>query len=245
MPTKSKYKNGILEFYDSTTQERVAPFAPVLFYDDFLSANTVVPAAGSSESGMHWVKKIVGSAPPTVAGVADGANGIVACTLTSASEKQDAALYFDDQRNFVLTQGCVFEARVKLAVLPTSNAELVWGLVGDWADGADAITYSAFFTADGSGEVICEMDDNATDASATSGVTLTANDWAVCRIDFSDINNVLFFINGNHVATSTTFAYAATGANATLQPFFQAYKASGTGVGTLQVDYVRVWQKRS
>lgn len=245
MATKSKFKNGILTVYDGQTHERVAPLAPLVFYDDFLGGDLAIPAAGSAESGCRWVKKIVGAAPPTVAKVANAANGVVACTLDATSEKQDAALYFGDQRNFVLTQGCIFEARVKLAVLPTGNAELVWGLLGDWIDGADNATYSAFFTADGSGEVFCEVDDNATDSSATSGVTLTTADWAICRLDFTDPTSLKFYINGTQVASSTTFPYASTGANATLQPFFQAYKASGTGVGTLYVDYARIWQKRS
>jgi len=246
MSTKAKYRGGVLEYYDGASFETVNPQAGVVLYDDFVGAGAVVvPAAGSAESGVRWVKKIVGAAPPTVAGVADASAGIMACTLTATSEKQDAAIYCDDQRNFSLEQGCVFEARVKLSVLPTGTAELVMGLLGDWIDGSDNATYSAFFTADGSGELICEMDDNATDRSTTSGVTLTNAEWAVLRIDATDIHDVKFFVNGNRVAAGTTFDYAATGANAVLQPFFQAYKASGTGVGTLQVDYVRVWQNRA
>jgi hypothetical protein len=129
---------------------------------------------------------------------------------------------------------------LRISVLPTLNSEAVFGLIGDWADGLDAVTYSAFFTADGSGEIFCEVDDNATDQSATSGVTALATDWKVYRIDFTDVTNVLFFINGNHVATGTTFTYAAAGANAILQPYAGLYKASGAGLGKVLVDYVRL-----
>lgn len=245
MSTKARWLGGILEHYESTTQERVQRYAPVQFYDDFLGADTVIPAAASAESGCKWVKKIVGAAPPTVAKVADAAGGVVACTLTSASQKQNADLLMDDQREFDVSKGLVFEARVKVAVLPTLVAEAVWGLAGDWADGPDAITYSAFFTADGSGAIVCEVDDNATDQSAASGVTVLATDWKTYRIEFLDVTDVRFYIDGAHVATGTTFAYAATGANAILQPYLACYKASGAGVGTLQVDYVRIWQNRS
>ena len=128
---------------------------------------------------------------------------------------------------------------------PTGVGQLTWGLVGDWADGPDAITYSAFFTARASGLVYCDLDDNATDFDASSGVTAVNTDFLVCRIDFTDVTNVLFYINNARVATATTFAYAATGANATMQLFASAYKASGTGVGTLTIDYVRAWQNRT
>ncbi len=245
MSTKATWRGGVQEFYDSATHERVHPMAPILFCDDFIGASTVVPAATSEESGMAWSKKIVGAAPPTVAVVADAANGIVQCALTSASQKQNADLYMGDQRQFSVAQGTVIEWRINLAVLPTLVAEIAWGLLGDWADGYDASTYSAFFTADGSGEIFCETDDNATNASATSGVTATTAQTKICRIDFTDVTDVRFYIDGNHVATGTTFGYAATGANAVLQPFCGCYKASGAGLGTVKADYCRIWGNRS
>lgn len=245
MSVKAKYQGQVVRHYESTTHESVQLLGPHQFYDDFDGANTVIPAAASSESGMKWVKKIVGAAPPTLAVKADTVCGVVEAALTSDSQKQNAEIYQDDHRLFSLEHGLIFEARVKLSVLPTLAAEAVVGLVGDWADGLDAATYSVFFTMDGSGEIICEMDDNATDRSTTSGVTLTTSDWAVLRIDASDISDVKFYVNGNAVATGTTFAYAATGANAVLQPIAGMYKASGAGVGTLLVDYIRITQERS
>jgi hypothetical protein len=245
MSIKAKYASQTLRHFESTTHESVQILAPVQYYDDFLGAATVIPAAGSPESGTEWVKKIVGAAPPTLAVKADAVSGVVEAALTADSQKQNAELYMDDQRQFSLLQGLVFEARFRATVLPTGNAEAVIGLVGDWADGLDAATYSVFVTLDGSGEIICEMDDNATDRSATSGVTLVADEWAIVRIDASDPADVLFYVNGNRVASGTTFAYAATGANAVLQPIAGVYKASGTGVGTLEVDYIRIAQERS
>lgn len=245
MSTKSEWRNRILTFFCGSTYETVGPMAPILFSDDFLAALNVIPAAGSEESGMPWSKKIVGAAPPTVAGVADQAGGVVACALTSASQKQDAGLYFGDDRQFDVSKGLVWEARIKISVLPTLAAEAVFGLCGDWADGPDAITHSIFFSADGGGAITCETDDAATDSGAVaSGVTATAAQWKIYRIDCSDVTDIKFFIDGVEVAASTTFAYAATGANAILQPYLGLYKASGAGVGTIQVDYVKIWGNR-
>ncbi len=244
--THGRILGNVLEYYDATSHERVRRFAPVEFCDDFLGSYTVIPAAGSPESGMPWVKKTVQTAgTPSVAGVANAASGVVAAALDATAEKQEATLYMNDQRQFSLEQALVWEARVKLSVLPTLVAEAVWGLLGDWADGPDAATYSAFFTADGSGEVFCEVDDNATDQSATSGITVLATEWHVYRIEFLSLTDVRFYIDGNQVAAATAFAYAATGANAILQPYFACYKASGAGLGTLQADYCRAWQNRS
>jgi hypothetical protein len=129
----------------------------------------VIPA--TAESGVPWVKKIVGAAPPTVGVKADEVNGILECALTATSEKQNAELYWGDELQWSVRQGLNFEARVKASVLPTDAAEIVVGFISNWADGLDAATYSVFFTLDGSGEIFCEKDDNATDESVTSGVT--------------------------------------------------------------------------
>ena len=74
---------------------------------------------------------------------------------------------------------------------------------------------------------------------------VASTDWHLYRIDCTDIAAVRFYIDGVHVATGTTFAYAAIGADAILQPYVAAYKASGTGVGTVQADNVRIWSNRS
>lgn len=246
MTTRARYHNQLEQRFESTTQETVSvPGAPVMFYDDFLGSSLVIPAAGSAESGMPWVKKIVGSGPPTVAGVADATNGVVACTLTVDDEKQSAEVYFNDELQFSVVQGLVFEAKIKAAVLPTLLGEMVIGLISSWADGLDSATYSVFFTLDGDGTIVCEKDDNASDQSASSGVTLTNADDAILRIDCSNVADIQFFVNGARVATGTTFSWAASAANSKVQPVVGCYKASGAGLGTLQVDYVRVWQKRS
>ena len=48
------------------------------------------------------------------------------------------------------------------------------------------------------------MDDNTTDRSATSGVTVLAGAAHVFRIEFIDINNVEFYIDGNELVLPQT-----------------------------------------
>ena len=54
-----------------------------------------------------------------------------------------------------------------------------------------------------------------------------------------------FFINDDRVAAGTTFNMSQVSALA-LQPVARIGKeGAATSVGTLQVDYVRAWQRRS
>jgi hypothetical protein len=224
----------------------VLPVAPICFVDEFLRpASSVIPSTLSPNfDSLPWMKKIVGVAPPTVAPVADQHGGVVAAALTSASQKQDAILYLGDERSFTITSGVIMEARVKLAVLPTDYTTAVIGLAGDWADNVDTVTYAVWFEAKGSGLIRANVDDNATDTSTSTATTVLATEWHIYRIDATDVTSIRFYIDGVPVATSSTFAYTATGANATLQPFIGCAKNSGTGVGTAYVDYVRIWSNR-
>ena len=108
MSIGAQYRGGNIHYFDKTTHERALLAAPVVLKDDFLGAATVIPAAGSPESGVQWVKKIVGAAPPTVAIKADATNGILECALTSTSEKQNAECYMNDELQFSMLQGLVF-----------------------------------------------------------------------------------------------------------------------------------------
>jgi len=238
MTTKSRFRNGMLEYYDSATFEHVKPLAPLVFEDDFLYRTLNVTdrwrAIDVSSSG---------DTTPLV--VADGINGIARMPLDSTSEAQESGLDWNDQRFFVLNQGLVWEARVALSTLPTLLSIAVWGLAGDKNAVADTVAESIWFRADGNGVINVENDDtvNTNDDIATD-TTVTAGQYKIYRIDCTTITSVKFYIDGVRVAASTTFNMSQVAA-LKLQPYFAIQKASGAGLGVLDVDYVRVWQKRS
>lgn len=250
MSTKSKFFGGVLTYYDSSTFERLLPLAPVWFKDDFLwgaGGLATIPATSSEENGVDWIKLIVGAASPTVAVTADGANGIMELALTSDSQAQDVTLSFGDQRAFSLKQGCIFEARIKFSVLPTSGVAAVFGLAGDHNLDKDTVAEAAWFKAAASAAIVAETDDttNNNDDIATD-ITVTNAQWKIYQIDFRTIADVRFFIDGASVATGTTFDMSnLTASEAVMQPYFSLDKASGSGVGTMQIDYVGVWTNRS
>ena len=245
--TSSQMVAGVATLYDPTTQERVFKASPVHFDDDFAGqGDLVIPAAGSAVSGQPWVKKLVQTGgTPTVAGVANAIGGVLQAALDATSEKQEATLYFGDQKNFDVTKGLVIECRVNLSVLPSaSGVQAVLGVASNWIDGPDNNAYYLEFGANGSGAINMRSQDGVTQNNIASGVTVVAGAWHIFHISAADPTNVIFKIDGAQVSTTGQLKFAATGTNAVLQPYLGVYKPSGTGVATLQVDYFRAWMNR-
>jgi len=248
MTTRSQYRGGVLTFYEDSAFETTRPMSPVFFHDDFLGADglAAIPANGSEAAGVHWAKKIVGAAPPTVAFVGNAIGGQVACTLTSASQKQDAVLYWSDQLAIDVTKGAHFEARFKLSTLPSAaGVQAVVGLAAPWIDGPDNNTCYLQIGATANGALLIRSYDGVTQISAAAGLTLANTDWCIARISCSDITNVSMWLNGAKATTEGQINFAATGSLAVLQPYLAVYKPSGTGVATLVVDYVKTWMNRA
>lgn len=228
-----------LGFRDESTYELSGMIQPVMLYDDFIGAGPAL--ATTATLGSPWLSKIVGAAPPTGGPVANAAGGVISLALTSASQKQDTVLYMGDYLQFDATKGLVFEARVAFHALPTTSVQAVWGIQSAWVDGPDSVSYYLQFAASASGAVLVRKKDGVATTSASSGVTVVADAYHLYRIDCTDITKVRFLIDGALVGTAN---FAATGANAVLQPYFSMYKASGTGVGTMYIDSVRLGANR-
>lgn len=234
-------QGGRLVFRDPyNSHETALPIADVVFYDDFLGQ--------AIDTTHNWTAKDTGDATETL--LEDGAAGIVALHLAVTGEEEEAGLYQNDKLWVRLDHAPVFECRVSPHVLPTLLTEMYFGLCDSYVKGELAaadngpLTHICFML-DGSGAVTIHTDDTANDNDAVAtGVTLVADEWAVFRIDCSDPTNVLFFINGNRVASGTTFD-VSTDADQELQPYFMVYKSAGAGLGDLYVDYCRVWQNRA
>ncbi len=247
MSYKSKCEYNSVEtgrqlFYDRDTKESIIFEFPVTFYDDFVGADVVIPATGSDQSGVKWTKKITANA--TVAKTGDSVNGLVACSLTSASEAQEGALQMDDQLMLSIAQGAIYECRLTLTTAPTLLGVASWGLHGAYAAGGSNFRVGFEVTA-ADLVAVCESDDNSTDTSASSGTTLVVGTYNIFRIDMTNQSDIKFFIDGAPVAGSTTFANAASAANSKAQPHCGMYKPSGEGLGVISIDYVKVWQERS
>lgn len=220
------------------THETIIPYFPVSYYEDFLGDGGALPD--------EWTAVDVSSAGNTTPLIAaDVANGVFRFPLDSTSEAQESGMTWADQRPLVLNQGLIFEARVALQTLPTLASEAVWGLAGDKNAAADSVAESIWFKADGDGVIVAEYDDTVHTADdVATGVTLTAGTFAIFRIDCTDIADCKMYINGARVSSGTTFNMSQV-PTLKLQPYFHNAKASGAGLGVLDVDYVRAWQQRA
>jgi hypothetical protein len=232
--------------FDYITGETVTRYQAVILDEDFIGPSHTAGIPTTATVGYPWIKKTVQTGgSPSVAPIANAAGGVIRNSIDATSEKQEATLYAADVLNWDMTKSAVFECRAKLSTLPSAAAvEAVWGLQSAWIDGPDNASYYAQFQAQASGAVNMRTKDGVNTVSNATGTTVLATDWHNYRIDATDPTNVLFFIDGALVSANN-MAFAATGSNAILQPYFSVYKASGTGTGAIDIDMVQVAMNRS
>lgn len=231
MGTKAQYRNKQLQFYEGRTYATVLPVSPVVFHDGFM---------GNAISSTTWtILDVAGGGVAYTSGVG---GGICTIDLSSASEAQDSGVSMNDIRQFDLNANLVFEIRLKVSVLPTAGTKVVFGMAGNHNLDKDSITESAWFALDGGASLELETDDTSSgNDGKSSGITVTTGAFIVCKIDFSDLSNVRFFVNGAKVGTFTFDMSALSTAEAMMQPYIMLDKASGSSVGTLQVSDVTIW----
>lgn len=251
MTTRSRFRNGVEVFFENQNFETVMPMAPLQFGDDFIGAGHTagIPAAGSPVAGYPWVKKIVGAGPPTVALVSNAPGGQVQNALTATSEKEDAVLYFNDNLSIDVTKGAVWEARLALTVPPSaSGVQAVFGLAAAWIDGPDNNVKYLEFGCTANANLLCRSQDGTTQNSiaasnAGTAVVLDTN-FHTFQISAEVVTDIAFYFDGNRVNATNSIAFAATGANAILQPYLAVYKPSGAGLATIVCDKVDAWANR-
>jgi hypothetical protein len=233
--------------YDAATSETIVRYSAAMIDEDFVGpGHTTIPTQGSPAAGYPWVKRTVQTGgTPSVGPVANAGGGIIRLALDSTSEKQEATLYANDALNWDVTKSAIFEARISNHVLPTGNGEMVFGLQSAWIDGPDNASFYARFQQLASGVVNLQTKDGVQTLSKASGITLVVDAFHIFRIDATDPTNVRFFIDGAEVSTPGLLSFAATGASAILQPYVSVYKASGTGVGSIDLDMIQVGMNRS
>jgi len=182
------------------------------------------------------------------------APGVAKLTFDSATEIQNVCLSFGDKLAFDINSLRGYEARVRLVpqgTLKDSNTSVAWGVTGDRNDAIDSIAVASIFRladAAATNGIVVESDDTVTNNDdVATGLTLADSTWVVCKIDFSVLSDVKYYIgssSGNlqRVAAGTTFNMSSYAAG--LQPFFQLQKASDNNTDSFEIDYVKVWGVR-
>jgi hypothetical protein len=119
---------------------------------------------------------------------------------------------------------------------------LAFGMIGDRNDAIDTIAQAAIFRvvgADDTTDIVVETDDGTTDNNDVATGQSLVDAYKIFTISFAlGKADVRFFIDGQPVATGTTFDMSAyTGA---LQPFVQIQKTSDANVDGVTVDLVEI-----
>jgi len=253
MSIRGKYLNGIPVLYNTADTEVINPGAPVVFYDDFLGYKLNKYVSGEQTGAAWGSTEVQTGGTVVVAALEDTPNGMASIAIDNTDEAQIAALHFGDNLGLSMAQGLVMEFRAAFHVLPTTGTETVQAVMG-LASAHNAtlnnIATNAWFRVESAANtaLLWETDNGDTDDDDNAtGVTLVADTFNVFRIDCTDISAVKFFVDGNLVGTSD-MSTTLSAAEAKVQPYFNVSKAkssANTGTGTIYLDFVRVWQKRS
>jgi hypothetical protein len=169
--------------------------------------------------------------------------GAAKLTLAATSEAEIVCLYMNNVLPYDLAQLQWVEIIAQVAGIDSATT-LVMGLGNARNDTADSVAVNAWFRMEGSASttaLVVETDDGTTDNDdKATGQTLAAV-YKSLRIDFqSGISDIRFFIDGERVASSTTFSLAAITAGQNVQPIIQLQKASGTGTPSVTIAAVNV-----
>lgn len=213
-----------------------------LFRDTFMGLRTALPT--SLTLGFPWKITDTSSAgAPTYTFVNPSPTGEAALTLASTSEVENVCMDFGDILPVMVGNLKRFKAIVKCSAI-SSTVTLAFGMQSARNDNTDSTTINAQFKLVGTNAVLCETDDETTDNDdVVTGETLSTT-YKKFEIDFSDLSDVIFSINGERVAAGTRFDMSAASTTAGLQPFFQIQKTASTAVDSVTIDDVLVSAKR-
>lgn len=208
------------------------------YEDDFIGTVATFPT--SADPATPWlVDDTSSSGTPTYT----TGTSVATLTLASTEEVENVCLHHGDALSFDIDLIQSIEFSAKTVATLDSATTIVMGVGSARADDPDTVTANAFFKLAGSNAIVCESDDgtNDNDDKAT-GLSLVAT-YRRFLIDFTGgKSNVKFYVDGQRVASSTTFDMSNYSAG--LQPIFQIQKTSDTNTDSLTIDYVRITCKR-
>lgn len=203
--------------------------------------------------GEGLASRITGTTP-TVAQVANSANGEIIATLDTTSEVEFAGVDFTDELNIPASRGVYMSVIAKTHSAAYTTAQNVFiGLATAYNSAlTGSITKLMAFRLNASNALRVEGKDGTNSytvsgsTSPTSVLTLSASTYYHFVIDAKDITNVRFYANTltagpNLVGTLNLGAFAATDL---LQPLIGVQKTTGATQPTLTLDMVRTrWQR--
>lgn len=172
--------------------------------------------------------------------------GAAKLTLASTSEAEIVTLYTNDVLPFDLAQIQRTDFIVKVAGIDAVTT-LTFGLGNARNDTDDTVGVNCWFRMEGSAStsnLLVETDDGTTDNDDKATGTTLSSTYKKCSIDFTNgLTDIRFYVDGERVASGTTFSMSAITAGQNVQPIIQLQKASGTGVPSITIAAVCIQYK--
>ena len=226
------------------------------YQDDFFGNGASIST--SAVYGSNWVVADTSSSgTPTYVigtdgGAASQAPGIAKLDFDSQGEAQVVILSHGGIEQFDVTDGLIYEARVKMNQASlTSGTDFSFGVCAGQNSTWDSTTVHASFRllgATSTTAVVTESDDGTTDKDDIATGQTLINVWKYFKIDMTDLTNVKFYMTDSNsklirVSRATTFDMSAY--TSCVQPVFQLQKAaSGSQTDGVSIDYVRITGRR-
>lgn len=228
------YKDPARDFsiYNTKTDQML------FFYEDFLGL--------TFHTDTIW-ETVEVNLNTAMAVTTDIGGGVITSIIDADNNAEDAVLYWGDITTIPVNKGAFMEFRARFTTIPTTGVAVVMGMAGAHNLDKDTVAESAWFRLQASASLLLETDDttNNNDDQDT-GEDLVVDTWYTFQIDFNHIDDVRFYLDGSRLLPGTNFDMSnLTDTEAMMQPYFSLDKASGTGVGTLQLDYVKIWSPRA
>lgn len=207
---------------------------------DRAQAFTTTPGEGG------WTIKDTSSAgtPTYLCITEDG--GAAKLTLAATNEEEIVTLYTNDVLPLDLANLQRVEYIAQVAGID-SVTTLVFGVASAQNDTEDSVATNAWFRMQGSAStsnVVVETDDGTTDNDDKATGTTLAAVYKKFVIDFTNgLSDIRFFIDGERVASGTTFSMSSVASGTNVQPFVQLHKASGTGTPSITIAQIVTQQR--
>lgn len=186
--------------------------------------------------------------------VTDSGCGVYTLTQSSDSEAQASLLSSSDNLWIDLYEKPIVEWRAKLDLtgtnsLGTADQRLVMGIgsaLANAEDTLDSVTTSAWFRMEGASDnILVEADDGTANTDDQySLVDLVDNTWTHFKIDFSDLSDVKFYIDGTEQGGATV-SMANISSSTLVQPIFCIQRDAGAEEEKMYFDNFSVTQGRT
>ena len=205
-------------------------------------------SATAADNATFMIADTSSAGTPTYAVVDGSGSGEIAIDFDNTSEIQNVCLFQNDKLQYDIDLITEVAFRVKMNQAAVNAAtSLAFGVAGDRNDAIDSIAQAALFRVVGSDSttaVVVETDDgtNNNDDVATGDTLINA--YKDFLISFAaGTNDVRFFIEGQPVATGTTFDMSSyTGS---LQLFAQLQKTANTNTDGVTIDRIAIRGRRA